>query len=173
MPKTKTLKDRIAAGEHLAFFQRRARTTLIRWEASGLVSDSTARKMRKIVSDAHRYEWLHHFAAHIFIAALFHFGTGSIARFLWTLGWRFRAWRRRKSEPERYREAKRVHTLLVLCIAPIPSFGGASAYLWTRECWQSGLALLLVDTLCFGVPSRCACRILELKRKTWRKEGAP
>lgn len=145
----------------------------MKWEANGLVSDSTAKEMRKIVSDAHRYAWLNHFAAHIFITALFHFGTGSIARFLWTLGWRFQAWQRRKSEPEHYQEAKRVHTLLVLCIAPIPSFGGASAYLWTRECWQSGLAILLADTLCLGVPSRCVCLVLKLKRKARKKERTP
>ena len=150
------LRGRFVDGGHITFIRERMSGRIAEWERMRLVSSVAAGELRSCVLKIPHDSWFGHFASHLCITLFLRFPLlGPLGRFLWTSLSFLRAFGRRHADPEGYVRARRAHTLVVFCIAPIP-YGGLFAYLCSREAWRSNplITLVLLDVVLLGVPSR-------------------
>ena len=104
-----------------------------RWEKEGRLDPTEATALRAQIASSEMRDAIHHLGAHLVLTVGFFIplsGIRSLARFLWTVGFWFRAqcrgFRRGASEPAQ--RVSNIHTPLVMVLSLVPGLG-ALAYL--------------------------------------------
>ena len=129
-----------------------------RWERDGRLEPSEATALRAQIASSELRDAIHHLGAHLVLTVGFPIplpGIRSLARFVWTLGFWFKAQVRRFRHRTMHDDGKvaNIHTPLVMVFSLIPAFG-AAAYFLAPPLRRKILVRLVLDQMGPKIPFR-------------------
>ena len=127
-----------------------------RWEKEGRLDPTEATALRAQVSSSEARDAIHHLGAHLVLSVAIVIplpGLRSLARFVWTLGFWFKAQRRsfRRGTSEPAQRVSNIHAPLVMGLSLVPGLG-AVAYLAAPPLRQKALIRLMLDQIGRKIP---------------------
>jgi len=123
-PAVSSLRRRAARGRERA--EEWLEASVAAWKAEGRIDDETERRLREEAQAPEFQAVLPHFGVHLMVGVALRFPFGSITRASYSLGNLALAAARfatRRSTPEQWRLARRVHSPLVIFVAAMPAIG--------------------------------------------------
>ena len=129
-----------------------------RWEKEGRIGPTDVTELRTLLSSGEVRDAMHHLGAHLVLSVAVVIpipGMRSLARFVWTAGFWFRAQVRgfRRGASVSAQRVPNIHTPLVMVLALVPAFG-AVAYLAARPLRKKILVRLILDQVAGKLPFR-------------------
>ena len=129
-----------------------------RWEKEGRLDPSEATALRAQITSSELRDAIHHMGVHLVLTVAIVVpipGIRSLARFVWTLGFWFKAQVRglQRSASAPTGRVPNIHTPLVMVLSLLPAFG-AVAYLMAPPLRQKVLIRLMLDQIGRKLPFR-------------------
>ena len=132
-----------------------------RWHLEGRIDAAQAASLRDNLASSEVERLRRHLGAHVILTLVLRFPFGSIFRFAWVAGFRFKArydLAKGTMTKAQYRQSKRIHTLPVMLISLVPLLGTV-AYLASGTVRKSGVSRMFIDQSAYKLPFRLYSRL--------------